>query len=495
MKKGRLLYSLLIIFLFVVSLVPRIYKLQSTEIYPDEITWLVRSRESFLALKTGNLNYFKNGWWKRPNDTEAINLPTAIISGASVFFLAKDQPTHYSLNIFPDYIAARIAIAAINSLFIVVFFLIVKKIINSYPIAVLGALMLSLDPTYLALSRWFLPDSFLAIWIFLSMSSYFFIKKNLPSVILSSLFLTLAFLTKPTAILVLIPFLLFSPLKFVFTLPTFAVFTQFLWLGQEGYFGWKIIEYLLRQFRLAQEPFTTFFNGKVTTNPPFYYYIYQLITRLPLLPLAALAILPFNLKIKQKILSKKLLINIVLFLLIYVLAFSLSTKKLGIRYIFVIFPWIYFFAGISIVAIVKKSKLIYKILLSFVFIAYYAGLTIYFFPNYYLYYNLLANGPFKAQKYDLVGLCMGAKDSIHFLERRYPEIKSVAYLGCNKTVIPYYSSIKVSTDWKNEKYVIVEESFRTLTPDNEAVGYYKTKSPIWINCSKGIILSRIYINK
>ena len=166
MLKIKSVSLLLIIFIFLISFFVRIYKLQETEIYPDEITWMVRGKESFLAIKTGRFFYFKTAWWKSETDTEAINLPGALISGASMFFLAKNQPTNYSLNIFPDYIAARIPFTIINSLFVVFFYLFLIKITNNKKTAFLGSLIFSLDPISIALSRWYLVDSYLMIWLF-----------------------------------------------------------------------------------------------------------------------------------------------------------------------------------------------------------------------------------------------------------------------------------------------------------------------------------------
>lgn len=496
----KVINILFLALLFAVSLIPRAYQLESTEIFPDEITWTARSRESFLALKTGNPYYFKDGWWKTNSDTEAINLPTTIISGASIFFLAKNQPTHYSLNLFPDYIAARIPIVIINSLFIVLFYFISRKVTHNQTAAFLGSFMLALDPIYLGLSRWVLSDTLLAVWIFLSLSSYLFVKKNAFSILLAASFLSLAFLTKPTAILLLVVFLVYcvsnklaySPLKYLITLLVFTLLTHLLWLGTTGVIGWEILEYLLRQSQLAQKPFTTFFVGEITTNPPFYYYIYQLVVRLPLLALVGLV--GFVLHKKLKLPSKKIVLSILLFIFLYLLAMSLSTKKLGIRYVFPVIPWLYLFASLPLATIAtklnKKVKLLYFLLIG----VYELSMAIHYFPNYSLYYNQLIGGPANAQKYDLPGLCMGARDSVFFLEKNY-SARSVAYMGCAKTVIPYYSGVSITTNWEKERFVIIEESFRILSPDEPAVLYFSNQEPVHINSWRGIVLARVYLNR
>ncbi|MFH1656625.1 MAG: phospholipid carrier-dependent glycosyltransferase [Candidatus Nealsonbacteria bacterium] len=493
MLKIKNVNLLLIIFIFLISFFVRIYRLQETEIYPDEITWMVRGKESFLAIKTGRFFYFKTAWWKSETDTEAINLPGALISGASMFFLAKNQPTNYSLNIFSDYIAARIPFTVINSLFIVFFYLFLIKITNNKKTAFLGSLIFSLDPISIALSRWYLVDSYLMIWLFLSFCSFYLIKNKKLSIITTALFLTLSFLTKPTALILLPVLFMISPSKLVLTLIPFFLFVHIFWLGNDGYVGLEIYDYVIKQYKLSQEPFQTFFAGKITTNPPIYYYLYQLITRLPFLTLIGFFISLFTKKVRVILRKQKVIIPLSFFVFLYILVFSLSTKKLGIRYIYPIYPWIYYVSSVGIIYFYNKFNSKLKILCTTLLFGYLSFLSIYFFPNYYLFYNQIFGGPTKMQSYDMVGLCTGAKNAISFINKNYLT-DSVAYLGCNRFAINYYSGVRVSSDWKSEKYIIIEESLRTLSPENEAIKYFFDKEAVFINKQQGVILSRVYIN-
>ncbi len=269
MLKKKSLKVPLLILLFLIALFPRIYKLSSTEIYPDEITWTIRSSEAFLAIKTKNFDYFKTAWWTDKKETQAINLPGAVASGASIFFLAKGQPTHYSAEILPDYLAARIPTVFLGSLFIPIFYLCVNKITKSKKVAILASIMFALDPIFLGLSRWQLTDVYLMVWTFLSLASFLLVKKPLLSVLLSSFFLTLAFLTKPTALLLLVIFLIYSPRKFLPTLLAFIVLTHILWLGSTSWPGLEIIQYSQRQFRLSHVPSMCFLMAKSQQNRPF----------------------------------------------------------------------------------------------------------------------------------------------------------------------------------------------------------------------------------
>lgn len=484
-------------FLFFFSLGIKLYDLQATEIYPDEITWTVRSKEAFLALKTKNLAYFKEAWWNNHRDTEAINLTTSILSGTFIFFLAQNQPTHYSLEIMPDYLAGRIPVVLLSSVFLVIYYFIAKRIFKNTAISLLSSFLLLTDPTSLALSRWQLGDYPLTIWLFLSLSLYFLIENRMLSVFLSSVFLALAFLTKPSAIILLVIFVIFSPLKGMITLIIFFVITNFLWLGSDKNIILRVWEYLITQTHLAQKPFTTFFFGKVTENPPFFYYIFQITNKLPLTAILGLLCFPFLILKKKIFFNKKILyLAVPLFIFIYLFIFSVSTKKLGIRYIFPIIPWLYLYSTFSIYHLINKLNQRGKILAYFSIALYSFFLSFYYFPNYYLYHNYIFGNTKKIQEKDLVGLCMGTKQAIKFLSEKYPNITSVAYLGCEKTTIPYYSHInKITTDWKNEKIVIIEESFKTLSPEDEGVKFFANKNPTFVNSWKGIILSRIYLNE
>lgn len=493
MLKTKKINLLLIILIFFLSLFVRIYKLQETEIYPDEITWMVRSKESFLSIKTGRFFYFDTAWWKSQTDTEAINLPGVLISGASMFFLAKNQPTNYSLKLFPDYIAVRIPVAVINSLFVVFLFLALKKITKDKRIAFLGSLMLSLDPISLALSRWHLADSYLMIFVFLSFYFFCFVKNKKLSIITTAFFLSLAFLTKPTALVIIPVLFIISPFKLVLTSIPFFLFVHFFWLGNGGYVGFEVFDYVLRQYRLSQEPFRTFFAGRVTTNPPFYYYFYQLITRLPVITLIGLFVFPFFVKVKKIVKQQKMILFFGMFSFLYLVVFSLSTKKLGVRYIYPIYPFIYYVSSTGIIYFFDRIKKKQKIFFTTIICGYFSFITFYYFPNYYLFYNEIFGGPAKMQKYDMVGLCTGAKNAMMFISKNYIT-DSIAYVGCNRSAVNYYSGVRVSSDWKNEKYIIVEESLRYLFPENEVFEYLEDKEPVFLNKQQGVILSRVYIN-
>jgi len=474
-----------VVLLFFITLIPRVYNLQATEIYPDEITWAVRSKETFYGIKAGNLFTYSEPWWKTKNDTEAVNLPTTIAGGASMFLLATNQPTNYSLELVPDYIAPRIASAFLSSIFIVIYYLAITKL-SSRKIALLASLLFSLDPIHIALSRWFLPDLYLAFWMFLALSSFMVIKNKTIKTFITALFVSLAFLTKPTGLLVLAPIFLMSPI-WAISLGIMSLFIiHFLWLGNEDSIGIEVLKYFQNQAQLAEKPFNAFFNGKITYDPPWYYYLYVLVVRLPESVLLAIVAIPF-IKNLRRYLNKEQL-SLILFTFLYILVMSLSAKKLGIRYLFPISPWLYFFAATAVIRTIKSRLIIIILIL-------YSVINVFlYFPNYYLYFNNISGGPNKVQQNYLVALCQGAKGSIDHILSSYKDVTTLAYIGCNYTAVPYYSAIKVVDDWQAQKVVVIEESYKQLHPNHPAAIFFSNKQPDYVNQFNGVVLSRIYLN-
>jgi len=473
--------------LFLVSMTPRLVFLDKSEIYPDEITWAVRSRESFLAIKTGNFNYFKTAWWNDKKDTEAINLPSSILSGAFIFFTARNQPTHYSLEILPDYIAARIPNTILAFLLSLVFYLSLLKLTKNKVLSFIFTVIFSLDPIFISLSRWNLADLPLTFYIFLVIASALFIKNNILYSIISGLSLSLASLTKPTGIIAFVPLLFLKPKNFIYSFLFFLIFTNFLWLGNSGNIISRIFSYLNSQYILSGKEFRTFFMGEITNNPPFTYYLIQIIQRVPDYILLIFLFVPFAFKK-----FKKNIYPIILFIVTYIVIMSLSTKKLGIRYIFPVIPWLYLTAGyiFNIISQKLNKKIITIFYVMILSISVFWTYT--YFPDYYLFGNFLSGGPCNMQKNEIIGLCQGAKKSSEYIKDNNPEIKSFAYLGCAKTVLPYYSSAKITTEWEKENIVVIEESFAKLSPNHEAVLYFKSQKPTYIVSSKEVTLAKVY---
>jgi len=137
--------------------------------------------------------------------------------------------------------------------------------------------------------------------------------------------------------------------------------------------------------------------------------------------------------------------------------------------------------------IVKKTILI----IIFVFGLYN---VISYYPHYDYYYSELIGGPKNAQKHVLVGLCYGAKESAEYIKTCFPEASSFAYIGCSRTVVPYYYSGRVTNDWEKEDVVVIEESYRILGRKTKEVEHFIDENPVQIIEENGATLSRLYLN-
>ena len=489
--------------LFFLTLLPRLYRLSETPLYPDEITWMVRGKETALALRTLDFDYFSDAWWNIKDDTESIAIPLTVSVGFPIIYLGKGQSV-LSYNLFQDYIVGRTIVIIISSIFIVVYYLFAQRYFNK-KIALLSSLLFLLDPIFTANSKLIMNDIVLTFFLFFSISAYLLIKNKKLSILLASLGLTASFLTKPHGILLLPVFFLQiffrrknrkqELKKFIVTLLLFVILISLFWPASWNNPFFAIPEYLLRQVMLTNEGINNYFLGSISENPPFYYYLFQLLTRLPpFIILGFLGYLIIFAKGKNKnYLANKYSVTIFVFISIFLAVASFSPKKLGVRYILPLWPWIYLFAGKTIYFLINRFKYSFLrtgfLLSILIYSLFLAG---YYFPYENLYYNVFIGGTKNAQKYDLVGLCSGSKAAVDYVGTCYPETKRVAVLGCGRTTIPYYYPHPFNYDWENENLLIIENHYLQLEKDKEVVEFYNNNYPTYTINIKGANLAHIY---
>ena len=117
-----------------------------------------------------------------------------------------------------------------------------------------------------------------------------------------------------------------------------------------------------------------------------------------------------------------------------------------------------------------------------------------FNPNYDYYFNELFGGGKNANNYISTNLCYGAKESAEYINRCFPEVKQVVYIGCAKAVLPYYYKGTISTDFTSDKPTIVESYYQQMGYLDQALNKYtEGKDHITIK-SNNINLATIYTN-
>jgi len=512
MKIKRNILGACILF-FILAFIPRIYKISQSPMFPDEIIWMVRAKETFLAVRTFNsnhiINYFKDsGWWNIQNDTESIALPLVAMTGPFIAYLGVGGGI-LSRNVLPDFVVGRIPVAIVSSFSVVIFYLLGRKIVGE-KIAKISTTLYLLDPVSIAHSRLIMNDGLLVVFILLSIYSYFYIKNYRLSVILSSFGLVLGFLTKPIGIIPLFAFVSFAIfsdnkklqsiklLKTIFlTLVTISVLWPASWFNPLT----AITEYMFRQYGLVMRQLSdVYFFGNVVQNPPAYYYAVQIIFRIPsyiLIGLSGFILVSLkNIRKLSKIRkSERLkLIAIFSFNVLFYCILSFSSKKSGIRYALPVLPFIYLSSCWFIYKYLheKVAGLPRKALFTAPFVM--GLLNLYFYsPNYDYYYSELLGGSGNSQKYLASTLCYGAKESAEYVKKCFPTLRTINYVGCSRTVVPYYFPGVVVSDLDERTPVIVEEQYKFMNYIPEDVmEYIGGIDPIIVK-RNGLVLSRVYL--
>lgn len=486
--------SIIIAALVVLIFLPRLYELNATTIYPDEIIWMGRSREVFYAVLKGNFDYFSHAWWFFTHATVAIGIPLLLLISPFQQILGIN-PSAYSLQIMPEIVASRLPHAVFMGFFLLLFYFIAKKFTNKYA-AFVGTTLLALDPVFLQASRTILQDAMLSVFCFLAIASFFLIKNRKLSIFLASLLAALAFLAKPTGLLVFVTFALWvlftknrNELKKVVIIGALTyiwIFILWPYLWKDPFF---IITYLWNQATISTLGTDNYYFGQITKSPPITYYFFQVAARLP----AIITIIFLTSSRHLKRINKKTL-SILFFSIAYFTLMSIMDKKAGARYILPIWPWIYLASAYSFWHLIKNQKQIVKTIATIGLILYQLTVAAVYFPDYYMFYNSFVGGTKNIHKYDLPNICYGTREAVEYIDKCFIDIDSVAILGSSKTVAPYYSDLQITTDWQKEKLIILEHAHKTLLPNDPDVVEIQKLPLVKKFDVKGAPMATIYTN-
>ncbi len=489
--------KLIVIILFLIAISIRLYGLSEHSLFADEITWMAKGKEYFFALKQINLNYFNNGPWLDKSTTWPIALPMSLLSGIMLVFFAPGQSSR-SAGILNDITAGRIPPAIIGAIFIPIFYLLISRYVSK-KIAIISALLLALDPVSLGLSRWVSQDLMLMVTSFLGLI-LFFENKPFLSLIVSPFFTSMAILTKPQGGVVVIALLIYlltvekgkkkaefiKFLKWIFMVVILTiVFFPFLWNNP-----FKMLWYLKTQAETISQTPPIIFLGQITTDPPWYYYLATLPFHLT--EVVFVGIMAGVMGIRRVKLSPFLRTSIIYSLLFFIII-SWSPQKLGIRYAFPIWPYLFLLAafGLTKIESIIKQKW-QKIYWSVIFIASIIA-VVKFYPSYYLYYNQFVS-PQQYQKLESIGFCDGIKPAMEYLNPKLHEGIKIMFYDCNFSANYYtgYTLNHVYAVSDQPEYIVLEtyssQKNPLLEPSLKDFGYHLIKE---INF-KSLLLARIY---
>jgi len=492
-----------VLFLFILALLPRIIGLGQHDIFVDEITWMSRCKDVYAAVRTLSWSPYNSAWWLIEGVAEAIGLPVTFLGGISMTYLSPGYSTH-SLNISRDFVTTRFPVALIGTFFIPVFYLLLRKFVND-KLAFIASLLLALDPIAIALSRWFQHDTALMVFSTLSILLYLYSKRKI-AIVGSSFLAAMAILTKPQGFLIVVvlaavtlfafgvkqktyikEFVIWLVLSGIFT----VAFFPYLWTNPIG----NMFHYLSIQLRNVSAGNLTFFSGQITTNPPWYYYFAIFPFRLPESILIGffIGLVVFIISFKKKLLGNSLFQAVGVYTILFFLIITLSNKKLGIRYLFGIWPYIYILVAYGLMRIEKFISCPFRKVYWLIVFLFPVWGILKFYPSYYLFYNHLIT-PQKYQNLESVGYCDSVKPAIEYLgPNLYHGIK-IMLTGCD-AAINYYTNFTINSVYSvNEKpdYVIEENISAQKLPGQTAgilkAGYRQIKE---INF-RGLILAKIY---
>lgn len=444
--------------IFLVAIVPRIWNLSGNSVFIDEIWWMERGRYLIHNLLDFNLINLQKGWWQF-NNTVALGLPAAFLIG-----LFQKLFIHLHVEV-----ASRLPLAILGALSPVTLYLFVRKA-GFHKVAILAGMLLALDPVHIGLSRWAHQDMILSLFFMLALFGYYFWVKEKKIVWLTCAVvgLTLAFLTKFSALIIIAILLFwkiadlifskkfkipdfknyFNRFDLIFLISTFILVMIF-WPGDWTSNPFKtFFQYFFKQLGVdATFDHTNFYLGEIIKNPAWHYYLVILGIRLTELSIIGF-FLGLFLILKNYKKEFRFWSLMIIWILITLVVMSIAKKKLEVRYVLPLYPALLTVAAYGILKAIQKIVSYFKawrnlknlaLYLSIVLIfAFYLPILFYVAPDYYLYYNHIAGGTKGALRYSAVGVNEGLKGAALYVKEHYSKKTPLLLVGHRQPFLFYY---------------------------------------------------------
>ncbi|TEU20928.1 MAG: phospholipid carrier-dependent glycosyltransferase [Anaerolineales bacterium] len=421
----------------------------------------------------------------------------------------------------------RLPFALITSLSVLGVYALTRKLFNG-KVALLGAVLLALDPFYLAYSRLISLDAFMAIFMFLALLAFLlFLKKGRarPYLLLSALAGGLAIATRSPAF-ILVPVVVVvsllslgnsegrwrrRALSLLGALTVwvgliglvFCLLWPTMWVDPVGSFMGVVNKSLA--FRgSTRSPYFNFFMGVTGPDPgPLYYPVVLLFHATPLTLLGAalaLALLAKKGTDGQRRLS---ILYLLLYSLSYIALMSLGATKAA-RYLLPLFPVMDLLAALALChfgsAVFSRLRLAWWPATFTIVTFLQVGFSLSHHPYYLSYYNPLAGGGYQAPRFLLVGWGEGLDQVAEYLNARPAEVRAVSGYSsqlkpfCKGQVWGLNEQNLLTVLYKYEaSYVVlyISQAQRNM-PSPAVVCYFRSLEPEHVVRIHGVEYARIY---
>jgi len=519
--------ALIVLGIFVLALLPRIMDL-NVFITPDEPKWTCRSTNFRAGLAKGNFaQTYQTGhpgvitMWigtlAMPPDP--AGRWQAICQETSITRIIRAISPETLAEITKYLFAARRGVAVLTAASVVVIYLMVRQLLDRRT-ALIGAILIALDPFYLALSRVLHLDAiataFMAISV-LSLLLYVKHQRSRPYLALSGAAAALASLNKTPA-LFLVPFtglvlvtsgrdsgksLLkigkeFLLWAFVAGLVGFALWPA-MWVDPVG----TITGVLSTALDYAQNPHSNsnFFWGEIRLDPgPGFYPVAWAFRTTPWVMLGLMLYVPLLTRNGHG--QRAVLARLLAYSLLFAGFMTVGAKKFD-RYILPIFPALNIVAAAGLNHLVETMNRridrvnFYPIAVVLVLLLS-ASLTLPYHPYYFPYYNPLVGGSSQAPHTLLVGWGEGLEEAANYLNQKEGARELRVALRYMADFAPLFVGRTIDTDHYDPAttdYVVIylNQVQRDLNP--ELIDrYYEGQEPEYTVNLQGIDYAWVYPN-
>ena len=543
--------------LFFLALVPRVVGLR-VFLTPDEPNWIYRSVAFCTAIVDGDFGATIHGGTPGGIPTQwfgtmsifvryvihrlgLVPFPASIVAGGTSLLGYLEWLQGEPQNLLDILVAVRLSVALVTSLGVLGVYILASKLFDA-KMAMLSALLLTMDPFYLAHSRVFHTDAVTSVFMILSALSFMLCFRERyicsPSkstflwryAVLSGVFAGLALSGKSSALTAILfmglsalliylfevwqlrkissktlsRFIIVLGLGILTSAATFFLLWPAMWLNPLG----TVRHLLSATVELVEEGHDQFFLGRVTTDPGPWFYPLVLLFKLTPLTLIGLGVNLTGLVRSTRQRGNRVLLWV--YIVLFVLFITFSPKK-NDRYLLPIFPALNILSagGIyELAAIVRKvlwpqaaqwvvrTRNVFTVAGCLIL---QAAFALPHHPYYLTYYNPVVGGAHLASHMLLVGWGEGLDQAARYLNAKGEanKVRAASWYG-KRTFTHFFAGqlfplSRGSFFWNRIDYAVlyINQVQRQL-PDPQFVSCLRSLEPEYIVHIAGLDYAWIY---